>query len=82
MGTGLEHLGAVPNPGMGVQGHFLEVVTPTEGDGGWVTFRAQGAECIAGLGAAGADHRSEREFGGFIDPELNEAGPRRRAGGQ
>lgn len=80
MRMGLQHPGGVPNPRLGVQGHFLEVVTPTGGDDWWVTFRAQGDECIAGHGAAGADQGGKRAFGGFIEPELNVAGPRRRAG--
>lgn len=48
MSTGLEHIGGMPAPIVGVQAHFLEVVTSTVHDKGWVIVGAQGSKCIAG----------------------------------
>lgn len=60
MSTALEHTGGVPNPIMGVQGHFLELVTPTVSDKGQVV-RAQSTKRIASYGSSRYRSREARE---------------------
>lgn len=61
MSTALAHTGGVPNPIMGVPGHFLKLVTPTVSDKGQVVVRAQGSKCIASYGGSRYRSREARE---------------------
>lgn len=51
LSAGLEHIGGVSDPILGVQARFLEVAKSTVCDKGWVVVRAQRNECIAGHGS-------------------------------
>lgn len=46
---------------MGVQGHFVELVTSTECDKGWVVVRTQGSKCTAGRESSRYRPRETRE---------------------
>lgn len=80
--AGLEHIGGVSNPVLGVQAHFLEVATSTVCDKGWVVVRAEKRVHCRSWEPQVQTHRSKRPFGDLREPEFNMAGPWSRAGKQ